>query len=88
LKRRCFIKALFIVSFKKLFLAVKTKIHFAEKTPNCSNYGAHFMVVIPLFPDYKATVTTAGFSLAYKSQRKTMNRRLKKKRQRDRGKKK
>jgi len=37
------------------------------------------MVVIPLFPDYKATVTTTGLSLAYKSQRKTMNRRLKKK---------
>jgi hypothetical protein len=33
------------------------------------------MAVIPLLPDYKMTVTTAGLSLAYKSERKTMNKR-------------
>jgi hypothetical protein len=75
LKRCSFLKALFIVSFKKPFSAVKTEICFAAKAPNCSNYGTRFMAVIPLFPYYKATVTTAGLSLAYKSQRKTMNRR-------------
>jgi hypothetical protein len=32
------------------------------------------MAVIPLHADYEPTVTTAGHSLAYKSQRKTMNR--------------
>jgi hypothetical protein len=32
------------------------------------------MAAIPLSPDYKATITTAGLSLAYKSQRKTVKR--------------
>jgi hypothetical protein len=31
------------------------------------------MVVISLLSNYKTTVTTVGLSLAYKSQRKTMN---------------
>jgi hypothetical protein len=30
------------------------------------------MAAIPLSPDYKATITITGLSLAYKSQRKTV----------------
>ena len=50
---------------KKAVFSSKTGIRFAA---NCSNYEARFMAAIP------ATVTTAGLSLAYKSQRKTVKR--------------
>jgi hypothetical protein len=73
-----FLKALFTISFKKPFSTVKAEIHFAAKAPNGSNYGARFMAVISLLPNYKTTVTTVGLSLAYKSQRKTMNKGRKK----------
>jgi hypothetical protein len=60
---------------QKPFSAVKVEMSFAVKAPNCFNYGARFMVVIPLLSYYKTIVTTARLSLAYKSQRKTMNKR-------------
>jgi hypothetical protein len=70
LKRRRFLKEHYSLSpSNKAVFRSKTGIRFAA---NCSNYGAHFMAAIPLSPDYKATITTAGLSLAYKSQRKTV----------------
>jgi len=77
-----FLKALFTISFKKPFSIVKAEIHFAAKAPNGSNYGARFMAVISLLPNYKTTVTTVGLSLAYKSQRNTMNKGRKKNKER------
>jgi hypothetical protein len=72
LKLRRFLKEHYSLSpSKKALFSSKTGIRFAA---NCSNYGAHFMAAIPLSPDYKATITTAGLSLAYKSQRKTVKR--------------
>jgi hypothetical protein len=72
LKRRRFLREHYSLSpSKKAVFSSKTGIRFAA---NCSNYGAHFMAAIPLSPDYKATITTAGLSLAYKSQRKTVKR--------------
>jgi len=72
LKLRRFLKEHYSLSpSKKAVFSSKTGIRFAA---NCSNYGAHFMAAIPLSPYYKATITTAGLSLAYKSQRKTVKR--------------
>ena len=72
LKLRRFLKEHYSLSpSKKVVFSSKTGIRFAA---NCSNYGAHFMAAIPLSLYYKATITTAGLSLAYKSQRKTVKR--------------
>jgi hypothetical protein len=59
LKRRRFIKSnIRCLPQEAVFSSKEIDIHFAAKAPNCSNLGAHFMAAIPLFPYYKATVTT------------------------------
>jgi hypothetical protein len=59
LKRRRFIKStIHCLPQEAVFSSKETEIRFAAKAPNCSNLGARFMAAIPLFPDYKATVTT------------------------------
>jgi hypothetical protein len=59
LKRRRFIKrTIRCLPQEAVFNSKETEIRFAAKAPNCSNLGARFMAAIPLFPDYKATVTT------------------------------
>jgi hypothetical protein len=77
LKRRCFLQEHYsLSSSKKVVFSNKTGILFAA---NCSNYRACFMAVILM------TITTAGLSLAYRSQRKTVKKWERKwRRQRDR----